>query len=190
MRIKYLYILLLLLLSCAKEADWEPETSIDEHLIVDGIITNEGIIQDIYLKYSRAQLDEDAVPLSNADVIVNNEDSTWRFIEKSDEPGRYQSQRKITALSGKNYSLLILFDGKVYSAQSYMVPGKAFSELDYKKNDDNNLYHIDYVASAFEEDDPAMWEIFLDWSEVPGYEDHNPDDCRKRYCFIPSPHWM
>jgi hypothetical protein len=180
---KFVYILILLLVSCAKETDWQPEASTDDYIIIDGIITNEGTLHNVYLKYSRKNLDDDIVPISDAVVIVSNEDSTWQFSEDLAEPGKYTSERIITALTGKNYSLLVLIEGNIYSAQALMAPGKAFSELSYKKNEENNLYHIDFVASAFEEDDPAMWEIYLDWSAVPGYENTDPESCRKRLLF-------
>jgi hypothetical protein len=68
-----------------------------------------------------------------------------------------------------------------------MVPGKTFPELIYKKNDDNNLYYIDYVASSFEAENPAMWEILIDWSFVPGYENIDPEACKKKLLFYTLP---
>jgi hypothetical protein len=93
----------------------------------------------------------------------------------------------VAARFSNNYSLLIYYRERFYSAQAYMVPGKIFAELTYKKNEDNDLYYIDYVASAFEAEDPAMWEILIDWSLVPGYESIDPDECKKKLLFYTLP---
>ena len=179
----WLYIMLLAFAACVKEAEWETPDQISEYVVVDGIITNESRLQHLYLNYNKADLNGAIRPLNGADVILNNEDSTWRLYEDSVEAGKYVSNSSFVAQLNRTYSLLILHQGKFYSSQAYMVQGKTFAELSYKKNDDNDLYHIDYVASAFEEEDPAMWEILIDWSSVPGYENVNPDDVRKRLLF-------
>ena len=178
-----LYILLLVFASCVKEAEWDSPGQGSEYIVVEGVITNESRLQYIILNFNKADLNGALHPLDGANVILNNEDSTWQFIESSGEPGKYVSSRPIVAQINKTYSLLIFYQGKFYSSQAQMVQGKTFSELSYSKNDDNDLYHIDYVASAFEEEDPAMWEILIDWSAVPGYENLDPDDTRKKLLF-------
>lgn len=177
------YIIILMLASCAKEADWQMEGSADDHIVIDAIITNESGQQGIYIHYNKTDMNEVARAVSGAVVIVNNEDSTWQFIEDANEKGKYSSQGNIVAVTGKNYALLVLHQDHVYSAQAYMVEGKAFSELSYQKNLHDELYHIDYVASAFEQSDPAMWEILIDWSDVSGYENADPGQCKKRLLF-------
>ena len=64
---------------------------------------------------------------------------------------------------------------------------KPFPELQYKESEDNELFHIDYVASSFEAEDPAMWEILIDWSTVPGYENSGPEETKKRLLFYTLP---
>jgi len=179
----WLYILLFVFASCVKEAEWDSPAQGYEYIVVDGIITNESRLQYIMLNFDKDDLNGTLQTIDGANVILNNEDSTWQFIESAAEPGKYVSTRPIVAQINKTYSLLIVHQGKFYSAQAQMEQGKTFSELSYKKNDNNDLYHIDYVASAFEEEDPAMWEILIDWSEVPGYENVNPDDTRKKLLF-------
>jgi hypothetical protein len=171
MRQTGIYILLILLLtSCVKEADWSvPENGAD-YIVVDGIITNEYRTQYISLRYNKAGLNDQATPLSGAEVIISNEDETYQLSEDPEEAGRYITDTIVVAKFNKNYSLLIFYQNRFYSAQANMVPGKTFAELTYKKKDDEDLYFIDYVASAFDADDPAMWEIDIDWSMVPGYE--------------------
>jgi len=177
------YILLMLLItSCVKEADWSAPENGTDYIVVDGIITNEYRTQYIYLRYNKAGLNDQAMPLRGAEVIISNEDETYQLKEDPEEAGRYITDTIVVAKFNKNYSLLIFYQERFYSAQANMVPGKTFAELTYKENGDD-LYFIDYVASAFDADDPAMWEIDIDWSMVPGYEFQDPASCKKKLMF-------
>ncbi len=179
------YLLLLLLASCAKEADWSPVNDGEERIVVEGILTSEARVQEIYIHYNKTGINDEPLPVSGAEVIVNNEEETFRLSEDPGEPGKYLTDTVVAAQLDRNYSLLILYGQKVYSAQAYMVAGQQFPELSYAKNDDDEFYHIDYVASAFEASDPAMWEVLIDWSTVPGYE--NSSDTRRRLLFNTLP---
>jgi len=184
----WIYIALIMIFSaCAKQTDWEaPEDGIN-YIVVDGIMTNENKVQYIHLQFNKSNLNDVAVPLIGAEVIISNEDEIYQLIEDPEEAGRYITDTIVVARFSKNYSLLIYYNERFYSAQAYMVSGKTFAELTYKKNDDNDLYHIDYVASSFEAEDPAMWEIQLDWSSAPGYENIDPETCMKKLLFYTLP---
>lgn len=183
----WIYIGLIILTSCAKEADWTVPENGTRYIVVDGIITNEAIVQTIDIHYSVSGLNDVPLPLSGANVIINNEDSTYQLSEDPQQAGTYKTDSIVVGLLNKNYSLLILHQDKIFSAQAYMVAGKSFPELQYSKNDDDELYHIDYVASAFEAEDPAMWEILINWSAVAGYENNDPETCKKRLLFYTLP---
>lgn len=188
MKRHWIHIILIIILSaCVKEADWSATEDVINYIVVDGIITNEYREQYIYLHYNKADLNDISIPLSGAEVIISYEDETYQLIEDKEEAGRYVTDTIVVAKFSKNYSLLIYYQDRFYSAQAYMVPGKTFPELTYKNNDDNNLYHIDYVASSFDTEDPAIWEIQIDWSAVPGYENNDPETCRKKLLFYTLP---
>ena len=188
MKQRWIYILIIILFSaCAKESDWNaPEHSTD-FIVVDAIFTNESRIQYITIGYNKQDLNGTAIAVSGAEIIISDEESTYILYEDSLIAGRYISDTAIAAQFDRNYDLLVLYQNKIYSAQASMAPGNTFPELIYSKNEDNGLYHIDYVASAFETDNPAMWEILIDWSFVPGYEDEDPADCRKKLLFYTLP---
>lgn len=173
----------LILTGCLKEADWDMPGEEEEVVVVEATITNESKPQNVFLHYTITALNSDPMPLSGAEVILSDEDSTWLLPEDSYKPGKYTSTTDIAARTGRNYSLLIIYRERIYSAQADMVQGAVFNELTYKKNDNNDLYHISYVASAFESESPAMWEILLDWSAVPGYEQSDPASTHKRLLF-------
>ena len=183
---KYL-LMLALLASCVKEADWTLDPAPAPVVVVDGIITDAQGLQSIRLSYSVNDLNEDPAPVSEANVIISNEDSSWQLTEQPKYSGRYVTTPKFVAVPGKSYSLLISHNEKIYSAKSGMEAGKLFDPLQYKKNDGDSLYHIDWVASAFSEDFPAMWEVVLDWSQVPGYTGLDSNQTAARLLFYTLP---
>ena len=183
MRKMFIYILLLILSSCVKETEWELSGELESVIVVDAIITDEIKRQSVTISYPIASLNETPLPINGASVFLSNEDTIYQLIEDSGNSGIYYTDEELIAQIDKNYSLLILFSDNVYSSQAYMVKGTLFPELKYSRNDDDELFHINYVASAFETSEPAMWEVIIDWSNVTGYENSNPDDCIKRLMF-------
>jgi hypothetical protein len=79
---------------------------------------------------------------------------------------------------GVEYTLLISVDGKAYSAKAGMVPSGPFQRLRVQKNTASNLYRIVWVANPYNAQFPAMYEIELDWSAVPGYTTLPPESCQ------------
>ncbi len=162
-------IIILLLASCVKETDWPMSGQVSPVVVVDGIITNSQGLQKVQVNYSVNDLNEEPAPVSEASVLITNEDSTWQLTEKPKNSGRYVTDQGFVAIPGKNYTLLVNVDGKIYSAKTGMEAGILFEPLRYVPDDDRTMYHIDWVASAFSGEHPAMWEVLLDWSAVPGY---------------------
>jgi hypothetical protein len=186
---KPLYIILCFTLftACQKEVNWPIENSNLNLVIVDGIITDENKVQSVRLYYSVNQLNDTVRPVTSANVLISNEDSTWNLREQPGKPGNYLSGHAFAARPGKNYTLHVFKDDKFYTAKAPMAAGREFEELQYAGNDDNDLYHIEWVADAFNTDQPAMWEILLDWSEVPGYENTDSALCTARLKFYTLP---
>ncbi|MEA3477156.1 MAG: hypothetical protein U9R60_03185, partial [Bacteroidota bacterium] len=79
------------------------------------------------------------------------------------------------------------YNNYIISANATMVPGSFFNPLVYKKNSDNDWYHVDYVASAFDTENSSKWEVLIDWTQVPGFEHADPDTCRARMLFYSLP---
>lgn len=183
----FLYIGIFIIAGCVKQSDWIVEDSGTDLIVVEGVLTNESVRQSIYIHHSVQNLNGEPIPAHGANVIISNETNTWQLTEDPQKAGTYLTDSVVVAALDKNYSLLILYNDAVYSAQSYMVVGQSFPELQYLKNEDDDLYHISYVASAFQSEDPAMWEIFLDWSAVMGYENLDPETCKRRLLFYTLP---
>ena len=49
------------------------------------------------------------------------------------------------------------------------------------------MFYIDWVANAFSSQEPAIWELLLDWSKVPGYENAGSAGCQARMLFYTLP---
>lgn len=184
----YLFIVsILLLLSCVKKTDWSLKSQDLDLIVVDGIITDTMGAQMIRINRPVSQLNEIPQPVSGANVIITNEDSAYILTERPANSGVYLTKSSFIAQLGKHYTLLIVLNNKLYSAKAHMVPGIHFNALKYSKDDGDNLYHIDSVAKAFNTADTAMWEVLLDWSQVPGYENADPSKTKARLLYYTLP---
>jgi hypothetical protein len=175
------------LTGCVKQIDWPSDNQPLHLIIVDGTITDERKVQTIRISFPVTQLNSTPLPVTGADVLISNEDSTWQLTENPVNSGLYLTDPTFLARLEKNYTLFIYQDNQIYSAKAYMVAGSVFNELQYIKNTDNELFHIDWVANAFSSKDPAMWEILLDWTKVPGYENLDSANCQARMLFYTFP---
>jgi len=188
MKKKSLYIILLLLFAgCVKQVDWTVPDQPTGLIVVDAMLTDERRAHAITISQPIPALNETPAPVTGATVFIASPDSLWFLNEDPMQQGRYLTDSSFVAAINTSYTLQILWQEKTYSAQATMVPGKVFNELTYKKDEGDNLYHIDWVASAFSADVPAMWEVLIDWSFLPGYDTLDPVDCRARLLFYTLP---
>ena len=185
---KIIYIaILIFILGCVKEYDHQPNEDVPDIVIVEAVLTNENIVQKIYLSKPFEYPNQEPEPLIGASIVVSNEDSDWILREEVGNPGTFFLDSSFIASIDKNYTLQIFYKDDLYSANAKMAPGRYFSELVYKKNEDDDLYHIDFVASGFSPDFPAMWEVLVDWSNVPGYVGLPYDSTQARMKFYSLP---
>ncbi len=179
-----LYIMVLLSFSgCEKKTNWPLKSQASNLIVVDGIITGESKYQSITLTFPVKELNAKPDPVTGATILISDEDSVYHMTEQPARSGVYRSIIKFRAREGKNYSLLIFYGDSVISAKSSMVAGSVFNFLVYLKNEDSELYHISWVASSFSTEPPAMWEVLLDWSKVPGYQQSDSTKCKARLLF-------
>jgi hypothetical protein len=186
-RIIFITGLIFFLQGCVKETSWPLEGDAPDKIIVDAIITDEAKTHQVTLSHPVSELNQSPAPVSGAGVLISNEDSTWQLAEYPPNSGIYNTPSSFFARIQKNYTLLISIDGKVYTAKTTMTGGSLFGELQYARNGDNNLYYVDWVANAFSLDDAAMWELLIDWSGVPGYEQLDSLDNHARMLFYTLP---
>jgi hypothetical protein len=179
-----LYFLILLSFSgCEKKTNWQLKSQASKLVVVDGIITGELKTQSLTLTFPVTELNAKPAPVTGATILISDEDSVFNMTEQPAGSGVYKSVFPFLAREGKNYSLLIFYGDQVISAKSAMAPASVFNFLVYSKDEDSELYHISWVASSFSTEAPAMWEVLLDWSKVPGYQQTDSAKCKARLLF-------
>lgn len=180
-----LYIMILVSFSgCEKKTNWQIKSHTSKQIVVDGIITGGfSTIQTLTLTFPVSELNAAPLPVTGANMLISDEDSVFQMTEQPAGSGVYKSVKPFQAREGKNYSLLIFYGDQVISAKSAMVAGSIFNFLVYLKDEDSGLYHISWVASSFSTEPAAMWEVLLDWSKVPGYQQTDSTKCKARLLF-------
>ena len=156
--------------SCEKRINWDLDSSQEQFLIVDGIITNEFINHKVTLSLSVQELNDTVEFVSNAEVSIFDGENTFNFIEDT-IPGTYFSENEFTAVINKTYTLNIEYNNNNYFAEADMYPVSISDPLPYKQVTDTALYYIAYADVVFNPDESSMFEVILDWSYLTGYED-------------------
>ena len=177
---RILLLFLIPLLACERQADFDSAGINLNVVVVDALLTNEMKTQCVSLSLPKTGLNNSALPLSGASVIITNEDSVYFMKEQVAGSGKYLSTHDFAALPGKNYTLKIINGDKVYTAKASMVPGMEFVALRYVRTGQGNMYKIIWVSNPYNPKRPAMYEVLLDWSQVPGYGGQDPEKCRAR----------
>lgn len=183
---KYL-LLPILLAGCEKQVDWPIDGPAPQLLVVDGTIIDRRGVQSVTLSWPVDELNAAPRLVGGAVVRISTSDSSWLLTEDTAGTGKYFTSPTFIAGLGKSYTLFISAQDQIYSAKAEMVPGREFAALRWARNSNDDLYHIEYVASAFNATSPAMWELLLDWSHVAGYEHTDPTLCRARTLFYTLP---
>ena len=179
--------LIFILQGCVKERSWSLKDAPPAKIMVDAIITDEVKTHKVIIAWPVAELNQAPSPVTGAGVLISNEDSTWRLTENPAGSGIYCTPASFFTRLQKNYTLFISAGEKVYTAKTVMNGGASFGELQYTKNEDDDLYYVDWVANAFSTGDAAMWELLIDWSMVPGYEHLDSLDNHARMLFYTLP---
>jgi hypothetical protein len=179
-----LFIFILLSFSgCEKKTSWTLKSEAGNLIVVDGIITSETKTQSLTLTFPVSELNAKPAPVTGAILQISDEDSVFHMTEQPAGSGVYNSLTPFSATVGKNYTLLIFYGTQIISAKSIMEPAQLFNFLVYSKNANSGLYNISWVASSFSTGSPAMWEVLLDWSKVPGYQHTDSTKCKARMLF-------
>jgi hypothetical protein len=172
-----------LILGCTKETDW-PVSGVDPNrIVVDALLTDQPGTQQVRLTHPVDGLNTNPLPITGATMILATADSLWFLQEEPAGSGMYNTDSNFYAQINQTYTLQVIVDNRTYSAQATMAPPRLFNELITSKNDADSLYHIAWVASAFNADYPAMWEILIDWSFLPACQGMDPDECHARLLF-------
>lgn len=167
--ILFFLIVLILFISCEKPYNKSITEKTDNVLVVEGMITNEKTNHLVKLSKLSNKLNNNET-VSDAFVAVTTGDSIYYFKESSTNPGFYYSEKAFYGVINRYYYLYVEYQGKKYSATTFMQPVTDIPKLKYSLKENTNLYSIDFVAEPLVADNPAKYELHLDWSFVDGYQ--------------------
>ncbi len=180
---RYIYHIILLILvfvSCEKKIVWNTKPKTINYIVVDGLLTNERKQHKVKITLPVDMLNAEPKPVSGAVVKINTGDSTVILQENMNEKGVYETPI-VQAVVNKTYNLSIHYKNDNYTAEALMIPVSSFESLSYVQVPDTiDLYQIEKEFTSVE---PARWEIFIDWSDVPDYENVADSLCQARLNF-------
>ncbi len=178
-----LFALLSVLLACQAPFPYNPQPS-KKFVVVEALLTNEFKYQQIRLSYSITETSDTVESVTGANVVVETQGKQYFFYESDSVPGLYISTDKFAATIDRDYRLDIVVNGKVYTAFTGEEPVGLLDSIRYEYNQDTGLYRISYVAPVFDPYSAAMYELYLDWSKVPGYSSLPYDSTHAKMYFF------
>lgn len=173
-------ILFLVFVSCEKQTSWELSSNGAGKLVFEANISSEYKQQVVRVSKSAANAQSVPEGVSQALLTVRVGDSLFQFTESLTEPGVYYSNQAFAARKNVKTIFKATINGVSYEAADITPPNNNIQALRYSKNAENGLYKIDWVATMYNAQHTAMWEVQLDWSGVEGYQNKPVDSCRAR----------
>lgn len=167
----WIFILILILLTaCEKEQKWDYDEGTLPDIVVDGMFTNEYRQHEVFISLPVSTLNDTAIPVSGAQVRILDIDSAYLLTEDPQQAGRYLTDSTVHGIVGRNYTLEIVYNGKTYTASDGLHAGLMFVPLSLNMINEDSLYEISWVCSNYSTQDPALYEIFLDWRHLEGFD--------------------
>lgn len=160
MSVRYtiLNLLICLLLVACEEATNFPLTTENSNLVVvEGMLTNENVNHRVKLTRPYKTQNETPEPISGAVVTLKDETSTFILTESPAGSGEYYTPQ-MRAVTGRVYTLTIVYNEEEYTAQDSSVPVEALETIQYKKTGDQ--YELVFSPSLQE---PNFIEYTIDW---------------------------
>lgn len=182
--VSFLFVLLLFT-ACEKEVSW-PVNGIGEEVIVEGMVTDEYRHHLIRLSKPVTDINAEAEPLTGAEVYISTSDSVYLFKEDTVNSGYYYSEQAFAGMPGTEYNLFISERSRIITSKATMTQGKDFDILQYSPDSDS-LFTITWVTDAYTPSEPAMYEVLLNWSDVPGYRQLPTQETTARLLYYSLP---
>ena len=175
-QIQYLLVFLILA-SCEAERDWDFQTGSQPAIVVDGILTNEKKAHEIRLTRPVTEMNQIPIPVSGAVVAVFDGSKVYILPEDHTNAGLYKTTPEFRALYGKQYLLYIKFQDQEYRANASMKPVLPLQPM--------NILHVGdlFKIEVQESEEPAMVEVWLDWSHLSGFKDRPSDETHAKLVF-------
>ena len=136
-----------------------PETL--DLVVVSGTLTNENIEHVITLSRPYQTLNGVDTPVTGATVTISDDTNVVALTESPTGSGKYLTPPMV-AITGKTYTLFILYQGQQYTAHDSATPVEAMTPLAYTKTTDGYSLVLNPVGQ-----DPNYIEHDLSWAGTP-----------------------
>ena len=166
-------ILMVFLMSCEEKIDWPLDTNEPKVIVVEGVLTNERKAHEVKISRPMADINGTPLPVSGAFVAIFNGDTAVSLREV--QPGRYLTDSTVRAVFEKLYRLYILYQGKEYYGDSYMVKVGPLDSLSYHQVPGREFW---YEMNLEPTDSSSMVEYRLNWGHLPGFRNLPPEQTR------------
>ncbi len=173
--------LLLGVVSCEEPFNYDGYKELD-YIVIQAWLTNEYKYQEIIISRVKTAPNDTVTYIPDAYVIVDDGQNIYSFKDSSN-PGHYVSTAKFAATVEKNYYLTVKIDNTIYLAQTQVMPVIAPDSIQFEFDTLRNLYRIKNVAPVFNPYESALYIVYLDWSNVPGYQNLPYDSTRAKMYF-------
>lgn len=160
-------LILFTLTACEKVLQWDIEKEEINTIVVNGMITNEFKQHEIQITLPKTDMNSEAKPVKDAEVILSRGNARSRFLPSEQEEGVYISEIPFTAGLNRAYQLEITTQsGQQYTASSNMVPLFPYNLPDFRYHEQINRYSINWNNAQYDPLEQAMYEAIIDWSHL------------------------
>ncbi|MCI4669457.1 MAG: DUF4249 family protein [Bacteroidia bacterium] len=167
-KLRYIILLLscFLILSCEERIAWEIQSQPDDRLVVQAVLTDQFMIQSIYLSRTSGSLNGGFPYVEDAEVWVSTGGQRLDFFLDSSR-STYNSEVPFGIKDSQVYRLNIRWQGDTLRAESQLSKVLPVPEIkfDLVPNHDS-LLALTKIGEIFDPTQDAMYEVNIDWSHL------------------------
>lgn len=139
------FLLCTVLIACEEATNFPLTTDSSDLVVVEGILTNENINHRIKLTRPYKTQNETPEAVTGAVVTLKDESASYILTEFPAGSGEYYTPQ-MRAVTGRVYTLTMVYDKKEYTAQDSAVPAETLEAIQYKKAGDQ--YELVFAPSG------------------------------------------
>lgn len=158
---KHIVLIGIAIIGCEEASDQGLDRKDESLLVVDGQLTNERIRQEVKLSLTFPNINDEAPPVTDAIVLINDGENNFFLSHDDSRPGTYLTDT-LQALFGKFYTLFIIHDATEYFAFATSDVGTPLQDLAIEELDTGGYK---YLHNEFI---PSMTEVTIRWTENDG----------------------
>ena len=147
----------------------------DPKLIIEGYITNQPGPYQVKITQSVSYFSNNPYPIID-NAFVTLSDNTGQADTLLYQGNGVYATNSFTGIQGRFYYLTVTVNGKVYTAESLMLPMVSIDALTYGFKEASPHYKAGYFPTLKAQDDPAYTNYYLIRGFKNGQEQRRPED--------------